>query len=203
GSFILLSTINFPLALIVFSVIPLLVFIAMKLRIKMSDTFRETRVTIGEVNATLENSISGVRVSKAFNNKKSEIKKFQDNNNKFQIARKRAYKVMAQFHTGSSFIMDFLNILVLGAGGIFFYKGYINFGDFAAFILYIGNFLNPIRKLVNFVEQYQSGISGFKRFIEIMDEPLETDEPNAVNVECVDGDIKLENVSFSYDEHKE
>ncbi|WP_058485038.1 ABC transporter ATP-binding protein [Defluviitalea phaphyphila] len=202
GSFIILSTINFPLAIIVFSAVPLLVFFAMKLRIKMSNAFLETRITIGEVNATLENSISGIRVSKAFNNKKNELKKFNKNNDIFQTARKNAYKVMAQFHTGSSFIMDFLNILVLGAGGIFFYKGYINFGDFAAFILYIGNFLTPIRKLINFVEQYQSGISGFKRFDELMNEPIEKDEPNAIDVETVKGNIKFENVSFSYNEHK-
>jgi len=203
GSFIMLSTINFPLAVIVFSVVPFLVFIAMKLRIRMADTFMETRVTIGEVNATIENSISGIRVSKAFSNKDSEIEKFQKNNNKFQSARKKAYKVMAEFHVGSSFIIDFLNILVLSAGAIFFFKGWINFGDFAAFLLYIGNFLNPIRKLINFVEQYQSGISGFKRFIEIMDADVETDEPGAENVESVRGDISFNDVTFSYDNHKE
>jgi len=163
----------------------------------------ETRVTIGEVNATIENSISGIRVSKAFSNKDSEIEKFQKNNNKFQSARKKAYKVMAEFHVGSSFIIDFLNILVLSAGAIFFFKGWINFGDFAAFLLYIGNFLNPIRKLINFVEQYQSGISGFKRFIEIMDADVETDEPGAENVESVRGDISFNDVTFSYDNHKE
>ncbi len=110
---------------------------------------------------------------------------------------------MAEFHVGSSFIIDLLNILVLSAGGIFFFKGYINFGDFAAFLLYIGNFLNPIRKLINFVEQYQSGASGFKRFVEIMDQEVETDEPNAKNIESVEGNIRFDNVGFSYDEHKE
>lgn len=203
GSFIALSTINFTLALIVFSVVPFLVYFAMKLRIRMEDTFMETRVTIGEVNATIENSISGIRVSKAFSNKENEIEKFENNNNKFQHARKKAYKVMAEFHVGTSFVIDFLNILVLTAGGIFFFKGYINFGDFAAFILYIGNFLNPIRKLINFVEQYQSGISGFKRFIEIMDKNIETDEPGARDIPTVKGDIRFDDVTFSYDSHKE
>lgn len=203
GSFIALSTINFPLALIVFSVVPFLLYFAMKLRIRMEDTFMETRVTIGEVNATIENSISGIRVSKAFSNKENEIEKFESNNNKFQHARKKAYKVMAEFHVGTSFVIDFLNILVLSAGGIFFFKGYINFGDFAAFILYIGNFLNPIRKLINFVEQYQSGISGFKRFIEIMDKNIEADEPGARDIPTVKGDIRFDDVTFSYDSHKE
>lgn len=203
GSFIALSTINFPLALIVFSVVPFLIFFAMKLRIRMADSFMETRETIGEVNATIENSISGIRVSKAFSNKENEIEKFEHNNEKFKKARKKAYKVMAEFHVGSSFIIDFLNILVLSAGGIFFFKGYINFGDFAAFILYIGNFLNPIRKLINFVEQYQSGISGFKRFIEVMDQEVETDEQGAKDINTVKGDIKFKDVTFSYDNHKE
>lgn len=202
GSFIALSTINFPLALIVFSVVPFLVYFAMKLRIRMSDSFLETRETIGEVNATIENSISGIRVSKAFSNKENEIEKFENYNQKFQQARKKAYKVMAEFHVGSSFIIDLLNILVLSAGGIFFFKGYINFGDFAAFILYIGNFLNPIRKLINFVEQYQSGISGFRRYVEVMDKEVETDEPTAKDIETVKGDIKFDDVTFSYDNHK-
>ncbi len=203
GSFIALSTINLPLALIVFSVIPFLVLFAMKLRVRMSDSFMETRETIGEVNATIENSISGIRVSKAFSNKENEIEKFESNNKKFQHARKKAYKVMAEFHVGSSFIIDFLNLLVLSTGGIFFFKGWINFGDFAAFILYIGNFLNPIRKLINFVEQYQSGISGFRRFIEVMDKETEQDDPGARDIDSVEGEIKFDNVSFSYDNHKE
>ena len=203
GSFILLSTINLPLALIVFSIIPLLLFVAMKLRVRMEETFLETRVTIGEVNATIENSISGIRVSKAFNNRENEIEKFNKNNSKFQTAREKAYKVMAEFHVGSSFIIDFLNIVVLSAGGIFFFKGWINFGDFAAFLLYIGNFLNPIRKLINFVEQYQSGTSGFKRFTEIMDKEIEKDDPGAKDIYNVKGDIKFNYVTFAYDDNKE
>ena len=202
GSFILLSMINLPLSLIVFAFVPLLIFFAMKLRVKMSETFMRSRVTIGEVNANLENSISGIRVSKAFSNRDSEIEKFDRNNNNFLDARRASYKVMAEFHTGTTFVTDVLNIVVLSAGGIFFYKGYINFGDFAAFILYIGNFLNPIKRLINFVEQYQSGISGFKRFDEIMNEKLETDEPNAVEVSHISGDIEFDNVTFAYDESK-
>lgn len=203
GSFVMLSTINLPLSLIVFSIVPLLIFIAMKLRIRMEDTFMETRVAIGEVNATIENSISGIRVSKAFSNKENEIEKFDKNNSKFQSARKKAYKVMAEFHVGSSFIIDFLNVLVLSSGALFFFKGWINFGDFAAFLLYIGNFLNPIRKLINFVEQYQSGISGFKRFIEIMDTEVETDEEGARDIYDVKGNIMFNDVTFSYDDNTE
>lgn len=203
GSFIMLSRINLPLALIVFSIVPLLIFVAMKLRIKMEDAFMETRITIGEVNATIENSISGIRVSKAFSNKEIELEKFNRNNSRFQEARRKAYKVMAEFHVGSSFIMDVLNIVVLSAGAIFFFRGKINFGDFAAFLLYIGNFLNPIRKLVNFVEQYQSGVSGFKRFVEIMEKEVEKDDPGAQDIFDIKGDISFKDVSFAYDDNKE
>ena len=203
GSFIMLSTISLPLSLIVFSIIPLLLLVAMKLRIKMEDAFLETRVTIGEVNATIENSISGIRVSKAFSNKENEINKFNKNNSRFQEARREAYKVMAEFHVGSSFIMDILNIVVLSAGAIFFFKGSINFGDFAAFLLYTGNFLNPIRKLVNFVEQYQSGKSGFRRFTEIMDKEIEKDDTGAKDIYDVKGDISFNYVTFAYDDNKE
>ncbi len=203
GSFIMLSTINLPLSLIVFSVVPLLLIVAMKLRLKMEDAFMETRVTIGEVNATIENSISGIRVSKAFSNKENEIEKFEKNNSRFQEARRKAYKVMAEFHVGSSFIIDILNIVVLSSGAVFFFIGIINFGDFAAFLLYTGNFLNPIRKLVNFVEQYQSGSSGFKRLIEIMDKDIEKDDPGAADIYDVKGEISFDDVSFAYDDNKE
>lgn len=203
GSFIMLSTINLPLSLIVFSAVPLLLIVAMKLRLKMEDAFMETRVTIGEVNATIENSISGIRVSKAFSNKENEIEKFEKNNSRFQEARRKAYKVMAEFHVGSSFIIDILNIVVLSSGAIFFFIGIINFGDFAAFLLYTGNFLNPIRKLVNFVEQYQSGSSGFKRLIEIMDKDVEKDDPGAADIYDVKGEISFDDVSFAYDDNKE
>lgn len=203
GSFIMLGSINIQLTIIVFSIIPFIVIFAMKKRIKMSNAFMETRVTIGEVNANLENSISGIRVSKAFNNKDNEIEKFQKNNSAFQSARKKAYKVMAEFSSGTNFIIDILNIVVLSAGGIFFFKGIINFGDFTAFLLYIGMFTTPIKRLVNFVEQYQSGATGFQRFIDIMDAKLEEDEPNASDITKVKGSIKFDNITFSYNENTE
>lgn len=203
GSFIMLASINLPLTLIVFSIIPFIVIFAMKKRIQLSKAFMETRVTIGEVNANLENSISGIRVSKAFNNKENELGKFKKNNSAYQKARRKAYKVMAEFSSGTNFIIDFLNVVVLSAGGIFFFKGIINFGDFTAFLLYIGMFTTPIKRLAAFVEQYQSGITGFKRFIDIMDTPIEVDEPNASDIKSIDGKIEFKNVTFSYNENTE
>ncbi len=202
GSFIILCTINIPLTIIIFSFIPLLIWFSMKQRIRMSDAFMETRVTVGEVNANLENSISGIRVSKAFNNDVYEVEKFQEGNNAFGKARKKAYKVMADFFTGTNFIVDFLTIVALSGGGIFYFKGIINFGDFTAFLLYIGMFSSPIKRLISFVEQYQSGMTGFKRFVEIMDEKPEDEDSKAREVGVLKGEIKFDNVSFSYEDNK-
>lgn len=203
GSFIILCRINLTLTLIIFAFIPILVWFSMKQRIKMDNAFMETRKAVGEVNANLENSISGIRVSKAFNNNDYEIEKFQEGNETFGIARKKAYKVMADFHTGTSFIMDFLTIVSLAGAAVFYYQGKLTtFGDFAAFILYIGMFSSPIKRLIAFVEQYQSGMTGFRRFMEIIEENPELDDENAVEVGTLKGEIKFDKVSFSYDDNK-
>lgn len=202
GSFIILCTINLPLTILIFILIPVLVWFSMKQRIRLSDAFMETRTTVGEVNANLENSISGIRVSKAFNNDEYEVEKFQEGNETFGVAREKAYKVMADFHTGTNFIMDFLTIVALAGGSIFYFKGVINFGDFTAFLLYIGMFSSPIKRLIAFIEQYQSGMTGFKRFIEIIEENPEVESDNAKDVGTLKGEIKFNKVSFSYDESK-
>lgn len=201
GSFIILSTINLPLTIIIFACIPLLIWFSIKKRVKMSEAFKATRVEVAEVNASLENSISGVRVAKAFANKEYEVEKFQNSNNKFQEAREYAYKAMAEFFSGTSFIIDFLNVVVLLAGGYFTYKGYIDFGDYVAYLLFVGLFLAPIKKLVQFVEQYQSGMTGFERFIELMDEEQEKEDDQALLLNDVKGEIEFKNVGFKYDEN--
>lgn len=200
GSFVLLSRMNLWLTLIMFAVIPFMIIFAMRKRIKLSEAFTETRIEIAEVNANLENSIAGIRVSKAYTNTEYENKNFEEGNSLFVKARKKAYKAMAEFFSGTTFISDLLYGIVLLAGGIFTYYDIINFGDFTAFILFVGVFLNPIRRLISFIEQYQNGMSGFKRFIEIMDAPIEEDAPDAVPLEHVEGAIKFDNVSFSYEE---
>ena len=142
GSFILLCTINIPLTIIIFAFIPLLVWFAIKKRVKMSAAFTQTRVQVAEVNASLENSISGVRVAKAFANNEHEVEKFQVNNHHFQKAREFAYKAMAEFFSGSNFIIDLLNVVVLAVGGYFTYQGHIDFGDYVAYLLFVSLFLN-------------------------------------------------------------
>jgi len=198
GSFILLAQINIWLTLIIFLSMPVLIFFAMKKRVKLGEAFTRTRKEVGEVNATLENAISGIRVSKAFTNQAVEEERFARGNENFVKARTVSYKVMGEFHAGTTFITDYLYVVVLLAGGLFTYHGLIDFGDLTAYLLYVGVFLNPIRSLIGFIEQFQNGMSGFRRYCEIMDQPVEEELPNAEVMEQAKGDIAFEDVTFSY-----
>ncbi len=203
GSFILMFSINPYITLIIFATIPvLIVFTAVK-RKKMSEAFKKTREEIAEVNANLENSLSGIRVSKSFVNHKTEMEKFEENDKNFVRARKFAYKAMAEFFSGNNFIFDFLNVVVIIIGGIFLSLEHIDFGDLTAYLLYVNMFIKPMRQLVGFVEQYQNGISGYARFVEIVNEKPEEDDENAEEIRDVKGDIQFENVTFSYEEGQE
>ncbi len=200
GSFVLMATINVWLTLIIFACLPFLVVFAIRKRLKMSAAFTEAREEVAEVNATLENSIAGVRVAKAFENSAYESAKFQKQNAAFVRARGRSYRAMAEFFSGNGFIIDVLNVVILVAGGIFTYYEQITFADFTTFILFVNIFMNPIRKLINFIEQLQNGMSGFTRFCELMDTPVEQDAPNAEELSDVAGEIEFDHVSFSYTE---
>lgn len=199
GSFIILCTINVPLTIITFAIIPFLLFYTIHKRNKMKKAFKETRVKTGEVNATIENSISGVRVTKSFGNKAYEMEKFDKSNGIFKKAREHAYKAMAEYFSGMFFFVDMLELIVLIAAGYFTYLGKINVGDFAAYLLYIKMFLQPIRKLINFNEMFQNGMSGFERYEEIMNEENEKEIPNAKELKDVKGKITIKDVTFRYD----
>ena len=199
GSFIILCTINVPLTIITFAIIPFLLFYTIHKRNKMKKAFKETRVKTGEVNATIENSISGVRVTKSFGNKAYEMEKFDKSNGIFKKAREHAYKAMAEYFSGMFFFVDMLELIVLIAAGYFTYLGKINIGDFAAYLLYIKMFLQPIRKLINFNEMFQNGMSGFERYEEIMNEENEKEIPNAKDLKDVKGKITIKDVTFRYD----
>ena len=197
-SFIYLSTINFSLTLIIFLCVPFLVWIAMVMRTRMHKAFSESRKSIAQINASIEGSISGIRVTKAFNNSEKETEKFEEGNIQFVKARQSAYKAMGIFHSSTSFITDIFNVIVLIAGGFFLYDGKINFGDYSAFIVSINLFLTPVTTLINFMEQFQDGVSGFERFCEIMDTEPEYDSPNAHSLTDCKGHIEFKNVSFGY-----
>ena len=203
GSFIILLNINVPLTFIIFAIIPFVIFFAVKQKRRMQKAFMETRVTTGEVNATLENSIAGIKVTKSFCNEKEELDKFNKSNNIFKNARQRAYRVMADYFSGMNFFMDLLEMIALVAGGYFTYLGRINLGDYAAYILYVKMFIEPIKKLINFTEQYQNGMTGFERFMEIMDEDVEKESENPVELKNVKGNIEIKNVSFTYEDKKQ
>ena len=201
-AFIYLCTINIPLTLIIFACVPFLLVISWSLRKKMRKAFRDTRTALAEINASLESSISGIRVTKAFTNAEKEREKFEIGNGKFQVARKAAYSAMGRFHSGNTFITDIFNVVVLIAGGFFLYNGQITFGDYSAFIVSVNMFISPVMTLINFMEQFENGITGFERFCEIMDAKPETDSPDAVDAGVLEGRIEFRNVSYAYDEDK-
>ena len=203
GSFVYLCTISVPLTLIIFACVPIMVVVSLFCRKRMRDAFAESRKSIAVINAALESSISGIRVTKAFTNADKEAEKFEKGNAQFVEARKKAYRAMAQFFSSTSFITDVFNVVVMLAGGLFMYAGKINFGDYSAFIVSVNQFIGPVTTLINFMEQYQNGVTGFERFLEIMDEQPEQESPNARDLQNVQGEITLDHVSFSYDNSKE
>ncbi|MBS6476452.1 MAG: ABC transporter ATP-binding protein [Firmicutes bacterium] len=203
ASFVYLCTINWWLTLIVFACVPFLILITMLLRKKMRSAFMRSRQSIGEINAALESSITGIRVTKAFNNSEIESEKFEEGNKKFVHARTDAYKAMGQFHSGTSFINDVFNVVVLIAGGFFLSKGFIQVGDYTAFTISVGLFIAPVMTLIGFMEQYQNGVTGFQRFLEIMDAEPEKDDPNAEEMKVAEGHIEFKNVNYSYSEGEE
>ena len=203
ASFVYLCTINWWLTLIVFACVPFLILITMLLRKKMRSAFMRSRQSIGEINAALESSITGIRVTKAFNNSEIESGKFEEGNKKFVHARTDAYKAMGQFHSGTSFINDIFNVVVLIAGGFFLSKGFIQVGDYTAFTISVGLFIGPVMTLIGFMEQYQNGVTGFQRFLEIMDAEPEKDDPDAAEMKVAEGHIEFKNVNYSYSEGEE
>ena len=200
GSFILLSSICLPLTLTVFGFIPFILLFAVLLRGKMRNTSRRSREQIAQGNANIETAISGVRVSRAYTSEEHEKKKFGEENSLFAKLRSEFIKSLATFHSTMTFFTDILYIIIIVIGGVFYYNGIIDTGEFAAYLLFISLFLNPIRRFVTLFEQLNEGMTGFKRFTEIMDEAPEEEAENAVALENIKGDIEFDNVSFRYSE---
>ena len=201
-SFIYLATINLNLTLIIFASVPFLFFISMKLRKKMREASRKSKIAMSGINAGISSSISGVRVTKAFNNSELEMKKFDGYNKDFIEARKLHFKSFATFNSSTSFITDFFNVICLISGGIFLYKGLITFGDYSTFIVSINLFITPVTTLVQFSEQLEEGIAGFEKFEKVMSEKEEYDSPNTKDYKDLNGDIEFKNVCFKYDSNE-
>ncbi len=198
-SFSYLMTIEPVLTLIVFSCVPVLAAVTMHMRKPMRKAFDDRRKSNATINAAVESSVTGIRVTKAYTNASREVERFEEGDVQFVNASRDAYRAMGRFFSSTSFVTDVFNVIILIAGGLFLYSGRINFGDYSTFIVSVNLFISPVNTLINFMEQFQNGVSGFKRFLEIMDEQPETDAPGARELKDVKGDIEFRHVSYAYD----
>ena len=199
GSFFLLLKIRWELAIVVFIFLPIIIAIIMISRRSLSESSRKVKDATAEINAVLESSISGVRVTKVFTNEEYELNRFEEGNKLFKSAKKKFYKHMSSFHANIEFFSSLLSILVLAVGGFFIMQDKMSISDLVAANLFIAAFSSPIRRLSFLVEQYTTGMAGFKRFLEIMrvDTSIK-DSENAQDIFCARGNINFENVNFSY-----
>ena len=202
-SFIYLFSLDWILTLIIFACVPILVVVTIFFRKRLRTAFDARRKSNATINAAVESSVTGIRVTKAYTNSQREVEKFRKGDAQFVNSSRNVYRAMATFHSSTLFVTDIFNVLILIAGGLFLYAGRISFGDYSTFIVSVNLFLNPVNVLINFMEQYQNGVSGFRRFLEIVDEEPETDAPDAQELKNVEGVIEFKDVSFHYEETRE
>lgn len=194
-----LSSINLTLALIIFACTPILLIITILVRKKHLASSRVARASIAQINGDVSSSISGIRITKAFNNEELEYEKFEKGNKNYIEAKRGQYVTMALQHSTTVFVTDIFNVVCLISGGIFLYNGLITFGDYSSFMISISLFTSPILQFVQWMEMFNDGVTGFERFCEILDEPIEQDKENAKSYEELNGDIAFNHVSFAYD----
>ncbi len=202
-SCIYLATVCAPLTAIIFLCVPLLFFVSVSLRTKMKSAFKRSREAAAVINAAIESSVSGVRVTKAFTGDETEAAKFDVGNREFVESKREAYRYMGLFHSSTSFITNAMNVVVLCAGGIFLFAGRITLPDYSAFIVSVNLFLTPMTTLIGFMEQYQNGVTGFARFLEVLEETPEADAPDARELTEVRGNLCFEHVTFDYQTGKD
>lgn len=204
GAFIILMKVNMPLALITFAFVPVMAVYGIYFNRKMKRAFKRRRVTIGEINSQIEDSLSGIRVVKSFANEEIEMEKFHKGNEGFVDAKRMSYRYMAGYHSGLGALTTLVTVAVLVSGVGFMSAGTLNVADLLTFLLYVNNFIEPVRKLIHFTEMFQNGYSGFERFMEIMEiDPDIEDKEDAVSVETLQGDVRFEDVSFHYESYNE
>ena len=204
GSFIILSFINVKLALIALCTIPIMAVYAFILNKKMKKAFKNNRAKLADINAQIEDNLSGIRVVKSFANEAIEEEKFDEGNKNFLKGKRNSYRYMATYNSGLSVLINMITVVVVTAGAAAITKNEITIADLLAFTLYVSNFIEPVNKLINFTEQFQNGISGYERFIEIMAIMPDISDENAVYApETFKGSVQFKNVSFKYEESKE
>ena len=201
ASFVILCTMNVPLTLIVFAVIPIMIFVLAKYQHKMKAGFRESRAQIGELNSQVEDSLLGIRVVKSFAKEDYEQKKFDEGNTLFLKVKKKVYKIMGAFQSFTRLFDGLMYIIVVAAGAFFLRGGYITAGDYVAYLMFVTTLMTSVRRIVEFSEQFQRGMTGIERFSEILDvEPDIKDAPDAKVMNKVEGNIVFDKVSFRYQE---
>ncbi|MGN0710770.1 MAG: ABC transporter ATP-binding protein [Anaerovoracaceae bacterium] len=199
ASFVILCSVEVSLTVIIFAILPVMIFFSMLFNKRMKIAFKKQRNQIGEINAQVEDSLLGIRVSKSFANEEIEKEKFDEGNSKFLDVKKEAYKYMAGFQGTVRFFDGIMYISVVIIGSVFMIQGKIEAADLVAYLLYVVMLLNSVRRIVEFTEQFQKGMTGIERFIEVMDEPVEIDDDeDAVELGKLRGEIKFEDVSFKY-----
>lgn len=199
-AFVILCGMNVPLTLIIFAMLPLMVYFSTRFARPMQRSFKEQRHQLGEINAQVEDSLSGIRVVKSFANENVEKEKFEQGNRRFLFVKRIMYRNMAGFHSVTRLFDGLMYILVVMVGALFMISRKITAADLVAYLLYVTTLLASIRRLVEFTEQYQRGITGIERFAEVMEEPVTiADRPGARVLEKVEGDLRFEDVSFAYE----
>lgn len=204
GSFAILMSINSTLALVMFAFVPLMALYAFYLNRKMKRAFKENRARIADINSQIEDSLSGIRVVKSFANEDVEMEKFGKGNQRFVDSKRISYRYMGAYNSGLGALTTLVTVGVIVAGAVLISDGSIDSTDLITFLLYVNNCTEPIKKLINFTEQFQNGYSGYERFLEILAvEPDIADAPDAVELSNVKGEIVFEDVTFRYEENLE
>lgn len=204
GAFLLMFNIHPQLAIVAIIMVPCLIWLVTYCNVKMNNAWRNMYGKIADVNARVEDSVSGVRVVQSFTNEEFEISRFQKDNGNFRVAKLVAYKVMAGTHSSIYMMTRLVTLVVLVVGAWFFLDGSLSYGEMVSFVLFTNVLIKPVDKISALLELYPKGMAGFKRFLELLDqEPEVQDRPNAITVNHLNGDIRFEDVHFSYEGHKE
>ncbi len=204
GAFFVMLSIRWELALVVFAVVPLFIIFTIISRRRMMAASTEVKARLAGINGEVESSISGMRTAKAFANEAAESEKFRRANDQFRGAKRGYYKAMAVYQSGLEFAMGIMSVLVIAFGGYMMMRGKMDLIDLTTFTLYVTTFITPIRKLSAFVEQFMQGMAGFKRFVQLMRvDPEIQDSPDAKELAQVEGDIRVEDVTFCYESSEE
>ncbi len=204
GSFVILINIDVKLTMIAFAFVPVMLLYAAYFNTRMKRAFKRNRVKIAEINSQIEDNLSGIRVVKSFANEDVEMRKFEEGNQGFLAAKKNSYIYMAGYHSGLGALTTMITIAALVAGAVLITQGQVSVADLVTFLLYINTFTEPVKKLINFTEQFQNGYTGYERFMEMMAiQPDIEDYQGATELKSVKGDISFEDVSFHYEDHTE